>query len=161
YSQLPLWAPSPVPEVNTREVPKAMEPEDIRAVIDGFPHAASAAIRAGVDGVEINAGQYSLVRQFLSGLTNQRNDEWGQDKSAFAREVLLATRGAAGADAIVGLRLSCDELAPWAGIVPEAATEIAAELVDAGAVDYVTVVRGSIFTVPATRPDGHTPPGFN
>jgi mycofactocin system FadH/OYE family oxidoreductase 1 len=161
YSQLPLWAPSRVPEVNTREVPKAMEPDDIRKVIDGFAHAASAAIGAGMDGVEINAGQHSLVRQFLSGLTNQRDDEWGQDRLSFAREVLVATRFAAGAEAIVGLRLSCDELAPWAGIVPEAATEIAVELVDAGAVDLVTVVRGSIFTVSATRPDGHTPPGFN
>ena len=161
YSQLPLWAPSRVPEVNTREVPKSMEPDDIRAVIDGFAYATSAALRAGMDGVEINAGQHSLVRQFLSGLTNQRYDEWGQDRLAFAREVLMATRRAAGAEAIIGLRLSCDELAPWAGIVPEAATEIAPELADAGAVDYVTVVRGSIFTVSATRPDGHTPPGFN
>ena len=118
-------------------------------------------MRAGVDGVEINAGQHSLVRQFLSGLTNQRDDEWGQDRLLFAREVLAATRRAAGDEAIVGLRLSCDELAPWAGIVPEAATQLAVELVRAGVVDYVTVVRGSIFTVSATRPDGHTPPGFN
>jgi 2,4-dienoyl-CoA reductase (NADPH2) len=161
YSQLPLWAPSRVPEVNSREVPKAMEPDDILAVIDGFAQAASAALRAGMDGVEINAGQHSLVRQFLSGLTNQRDDEWGHDRLSFAREVLAATRRAAGAEAIVGVRLSCDELAPWAGIVPVAATEIAVELVDAGAVDYVTVVRGSIFTVSATRPDGHVPPGFN
>jgi 2,4-dienoyl-CoA reductase (NADPH2) len=161
YSQLPLWAPSRVPEVNSREVPKAMEPEDIRAVIDGFASAATAAVQAGVDGVEINAGQHSLVRQFLSGLTNQRDDEWGTDRLSFARAVLAATRRATGDDAIVGLRLSCDELAPWAGIVPEAASQIAVELVEAGALDYVTVVRGSIFTVSATRPDGHTPTGFN
>ena len=87
------------------------------------------------------------MRQFLSGLTNQRDDEWGEDRLAFAREVLVATRRAAGVDAIVGLRLSCDELAPWAGIVPEAATQLAVDLAAAGAVDYVTVVRGSIFTV--------------
>jgi 2,4-dienoyl-CoA reductase (NADPH2) len=161
YSQLPLWAPSRVPEVNSREVPKAMEPEDIAAVVDGFARASRLAIDAGTDGVEINAGQHSLVRQFLSGLTNQRDDEWGGDRLAFAREVLIATRRAAGVDAIVGLRLSCDELAPWAGIVPEAATQLAVELAAAGALDYITVVRGSIFTVAATRPDGHTAPGFN
>jgi 2,4-dienoyl-CoA reductase (NADPH2) len=161
YSQLPLWAPSNVPEVNSREVPKAMEPDDISAVVDGFARATAMAIGSGVDGVEINAGQHSLVRQFLSGLTNQRVDEWGQDRLSFARDVLVATRRAAGDSAIVGLRLSCDELAPWAGIVPEAAAEIAGELVRAGAVDYVTVVRGAIFTVSATRPDGHTAPGFN
>jgi len=160
YSQLPLWAPSRVPEVNSREVPKAMEPADIGAVIDAFARATTAALQAGMDGVEINAGQHSLVRQFLSGLTNHRDDAWGQDRLLLARDVLAAVRGVAG-DAIVGLRLSCDELAPWAGIVPEAAAELALELVRAGAVNYLTVVRGSIFTVAATRPDGHTPPGFN
>jgi 2,4-dienoyl-CoA reductase (NADPH2) len=161
YSQLPMWAPSRVPEVNSREVPKAMEPEDIRAVIDGFARAATIAVDAGVDGVEVNVGQHSLVRQFLSGLTNQRDDEWGNDRLLFAREVLGAVRSAVGHDAIVGIRLSCDELAPWAGVVPEAAAQLAVELVGAGALHYVTVVRGSIFTVSATRPDGHTPPGFN
>jgi len=161
YSQLPLWAPSNVPEVNSREVPKPMEADNIAAVIDAFARSTAIAIESDVDGVEINAGQHSLVRQFLSGLTNQRADQWGQDRLSFARDVLVATRRAAGPSAIVGLRLSCDELAPWAGIVPEAAAEIAGELVRAGAVDYVTVVRGAIFTVSATRPDGHMTPGFN
>jgi 2,4-dienoyl-CoA reductase (NADPH2) len=161
YSQLPMWAPSRVPEVNSREVPKEMEPADVAAVVEGFGRAAQAAMRAGVDGVEVNAGQHSLVRQFLSGLTNQREDEWGQDHARFGRDVLRAVRANAGDDAIVGLRLSCDELAPWAGIVPGAAGALAVELVEAGAVDYLTVVRGAIFTVSATRPDGHTPPGFN
>jgi 2,4-dienoyl-CoA reductase-like NADH-dependent reductase (Old Yellow Enzyme family) len=80
YSQLPLWAPSRVPEVNSREVPKWMEAADIEAVVAGFATAASLAVEAGCDGVEINAGQHSLVRQFLSGLTNHRGDEWGQDR---------------------------------------------------------------------------------
>ncbi len=45
-----------------------------------------------MDGVEVNAGQHSLVRQFLSGLTNLRDDEWGADRLHFARTVLTATR---------------------------------------------------------------------
>ena len=159
YSQAPLWAPSRVPEVNTREVPKWMEPEDIAAVIDGFTAATNAAIDADLDGVEINAGQHSLVRQFLSGLTNQRGDEWGHDRLLFARQVIDAVRASAG-DRIVGLRLSCDELAPWAGITPDMAPEIAAALV-AGGLDYVVVTRGSIYSVEKTRPDFHEPTGFN
>ena len=43
YHQRPLWAPSRVPEVNTREVPKWMEANDIDAVIDGFASAAELA----------------------------------------------------------------------------------------------------------------------
>jgi 2,4-dienoyl-CoA reductase (NADPH2) len=160
YSQRPLWAPSRVPEVNSREVPKWMEPEDIDATVAGFAAATRVAAQAGVDGVEVNAGQHSLVRQFLSGLTNQRDDEWGQDRARFARVVLGEVRRAAGPDTIVGLRLSCDELAPWAGITPEMAPGIAAELVACG-VDYVVVVRGSIFSVSMTRPDFHEAAGFN
>ncbi|MGA0879387.1 MAG: mycofactocin system FadH/OYE family oxidoreductase 1 [Ilumatobacteraceae bacterium] len=163
YSQAPLWAPARVPEVNTREVPKWMEPEDIAAVVDGFGAATTTALRAGCDGVEINAGQHSLIRQFLSGLTNHRSDEWGTDRLHFARQVVMAVRAAADAVApgsIIGLRLSCDELAPWAGITPEMAPEIARELVALG-LHYVVVVRGSIFSVEQTRPDFHVPSGFN
>jgi len=158
YSQQPLLAPSRVPEVNTREVPKAMEAEDIDAVTGGFGAAARLAVSAGMDGVEVNAGQHSLVRQFLSGLTNQRQDGYGEDRLRFAREVMERVRDGAGG-ALVGLRLSCDELAPWAGITPEAALDILAGLHPYA--DYVVVVRGSIYSVSATRPDGHTPPGFN
>ena len=160
YSQAPLWAPSRVPETNTREVPKWMESDDIAAVIDGFRHAAKLAADADLDGVEINAGQHSLVRQFLSGLTNQRDDEWGTDRLAFARQVIAAARDGAGGERIVGLRLSCDELAPWAGITPDMAPDIARALASAG-IDYLVVTRGSIFSAEKTRPDFHEPTGFN
>ena len=116
------------------------------------------AVSAGMDGVEVNAGQHSLVRQFLSGLTNPRQDGYGEDRQQFAREVLESVRDASGG-ALVGLRLSCDELAPWAGITPDSALDILAGLHLYA--DYVVVVRGSIYSVSATRPDGHTPPGFN
>jgi mycofactocin system FadH/OYE family oxidoreductase 1 len=159
YSQAALWAPSRVPEVNSREVPKWMEADDVAAVIAGFADAAGRAVRAGCDGVEINAGQHSLIRQFLSGLTNHRGDEWGEDRLRFATSVVDAVRAAVG-DAVVGLRLSCDELAPWAGITPEMAPDIAARLAGHG-LDHIVVVRGSIFSAEKTRPDFHEPPGFN
>lgn len=157
YSQRELWGPSNVPDVASREVPKAMEPEDVATVVDVFAAAAALARRCGLDGVEINAGQHSLIRQFLSGLTNLREDGYGE-RPRLAREVLSAVRAAV-PDGIVGLRLSCDELAPWAGITPEQAGHLAVELSDA--VDYLAVVRGSAMATAATRPDGHTPPGFN
>ena len=159
YHQRELWAPSRMPEVNSREVPKWMEVADITAVVGGFAAAASLAVAAGSDGVEINAGQHSLVRQFLSGLTNQRGDEWGADRLLFAKQVIRAVRAVVG-DKIVGLRLSCDELAPWAGITPEMAPGLASELVAEG-IDYLVVVRGSIYSVDKTRADFHEPAGYN
>ena len=112
---------------------------------------------SGLDGVEINAGQYSLLRQFQSGLTNQRGDDYGQDRLLLTERVLRAVREALGTGRVLGLRLCCDELAPWAGVTPEMAAEQAVRL--AGQVDYLVVVRGSIYSVPATRPDLHTEPG--
>lgn len=106
--------------------------------------------------MEINAGQFSLLRQFLSGLTNQRGDDWCEDKGKLLREVLTAVKGVLG-NGILGLRLSCDELAPWAGVTPEHAVELVRSL----DVDYLAVVCGSAMGTSATRPDLHTEPGFN
>ena len=158
YSQAALWAPSPVPQNNDREVPKVMEPDDVVAVVAGFREATGIARSAGMDGVEINAGQWSLVRQFLSGLTNQRVDEYGEDKIRLLREIIEACRSALGGG-VLGLRLSADELAPWAGITPESAAGIVDAVADA--VDYLVIEKGSIYSAHATRPDGHTEPGFN
>ena len=157
WNQREMWAPSAVPEVVSREVPKVMEQRDIDAVVRGFADAAKMAVDSGMHGVEINAGQFSLVRQFLSGLTNMRTDAYGQDKLRFAREALEAVRSSI-PNAIVALRLSVDELAPWAGIVPESGAEIARNL--SPLVDLITVTRGSIFSNWATQPDGHIEPGF-
>ena len=163
YSQLPLWAPSPVPEVNSREMPKEMEEEDIAAVIDGFAAAAGYAMASGLDGVEINAGQDSLIRQFISPLTNQRGDDYGgslDNRLRFARAVLERVRTAVGRDAVVGLRLPGDEYAPWAGIKPEDAAEIADLLAGDGMIDFISVTSGSIYSGHMTRPGLYAPAGF-
>jgi NADH:flavin oxidoreductase/NADH oxidase family protein/FAD-dependent oxidoreductase family protein len=107
----------------------------------------------------VQAGQHSLLRQFLSGLTNTRDDGYGTDRQRLLREVLRAVREALGPDRVLGLRLACDELAPWAGITADLAVEVARAL--APAVDYLVPVRGSGLSVSATRPDLHTEPGFN
>jgi mycofactocin system FadH/OYE family oxidoreductase 1 len=158
YSQRALWGPSRFPDPATREVPQEMEHDELAAVVAGFAEAARLAVSAGLAGVEINAGQFSLLRQFLSGLTNTRQDEYGTDRLLLARQVLGAVRAAVGPDPIVGLRLGCDELAPWAGITPEMAPEMARQL--AAPVDYMVAVRAPAFDVGGTRPDGHTEPGF-
>lgn len=159
YSQSALWAPSRVPDVASRELPMELEVAQIRTVVDSFAAAAAVAVSSGMDGVELDAGQYSLLRQFTSGLTNQRGDEYGSDRTRLLREVIDAVREALGQSRVLGLRLSCDELAPWAGITPEEAAVIAGDL--AGSVDYLVPVRGSAMSTSATRPDLHTEPGFN
>jgi 2,4-dienoyl-CoA reductase-like NADH-dependent reductase (Old Yellow Enzyme family) len=96
--------------------------------IEGFRQAARYAGDGGLDGVEINAGQDSLIRQFLSPLTNQRTiSTAARWRTGYASPVrsFESVRNELGRAAIVGLRLVGDEYAPWAGIKPEDAAEIA------------------------------------
>ncbi|SNS84217.1 mycofactocin system FadH/OYE family oxidoreductase 1 [Geodermatophilus pulveris] len=159
HAQTALWAPSAVPDVVTREVPVAMEQPDVDALVAGFAAGTRVAVAAGVDGVEVDAGARSLLRQFLSGLTNARADGYGADRARLLREVLAAVRGSLGPGRVLALRLSCDEEAPWAGITPALAVRHVREL--APLVDLLVVVRGSGLAPSAYRPDGHVPPGFN
>ncbi len=159
FSQQVMWAPSRVADVVTREPPAELDEDGIGALVAAFSWAAVEAVSAGLDGVEVDSGVWSLLRQFQSGLTNQRSDGYGEDRLRLSREVLAGVRRAVGAERIVALRLSCDELAPWAGITPEQAFEAVAAL--APGVDLLTVVRGGPYSTSAYRPDGHTPPSFN
>jgi 2,4-dienoyl-CoA reductase (NADPH2) len=159
YSQSVLWAPSPVADVASREMPMEMGRAEIDALVDGFASAAHGAVAAGVDGVEVDAGPLSILRQFHSGLTNRRTDAYGEDRLRLTGDVLHAVRQAVGPDRLVALRLSCDELAPWAGVTPEHAALHVDALADR--VDLVVVVRGGPYSSTAYRPDAHTAAGFN
>jgi 2,4-dienoyl-CoA reductase (NADPH2) len=159
YSQRVMWAPSRVADVVSREPPADLDEEGIEAIVAAFARAAAGAAGCGLDGVEIDAGAWSLLRQFHSGLTNLRADAYGEDRLLLTRRVLDAVRRAVGPGLILALRLSCDELAPWAGVTPEHAAEAVAAL--APVVDLLTVVRAGPYSTSAYRPDGHTTRNFN
>jgi 2,4-dienoyl-CoA reductase (NADPH2) len=156
YSQHALWAPSPVADAVSRELPTVMEETEIALLTAGFAAAARLAVASGCAGVEIEAGDRSVLRQFLSGITNQRSDDYGSDRARLLREVIAAVRDAV-PGAVVALRLSCDELAPWAGVTPEHALALVPTL----DVDLLTVVRAGPYAGSAYRPDSHAPEGFN
>lgn len=149
HHQRELWAPSAVPDVATREVPKAMELEDIRAVISGFALVAQHAVRGEADGIELQVSDRSLLRQFLSPLTNQRSDAYGgslENRLRFLQETIEAVAAVLQGRFVLGVRLCVDELAPWAGLTPEQGVEIARRLAETGRVHYLTVTMGSILS---------------
>lgn len=159
YSRSALWGPSRVANVETREMPMLMARAEIDAIVEGFASSARRAIDSGMDGVELDAGPRSLLRQFHSGLTNVRTDAYGNDRLRLSREVLAAVRDTVGNDHVVSLRLSCDELAPWAGITPDDAEIHARDL--APWLDLLVVVRGGPMSTSSYRPDFHEETGFN
>jgi 2,4-dienoyl-CoA reductase-like NADH-dependent reductase (Old Yellow Enzyme family) len=149
HHQHEMWAPSPVPDVASRETPKEMELADIRAVIDGFAQVARTVTRVGAKGVELQIADSSLLRQFLSPLTNQRSDRYGgelDNRLCFVQETLEAVEAAIGTHSVLGVRFCADELAPWAGLTPEQSLEIVRLLTATGRIDYITVTMGSILS---------------
>ncbi|WP_225233486.1 mycofactocin system FadH/OYE family oxidoreductase 1 [Klenkia terrae] len=159
WTQAPLWGPSREPDVVSRQVPVPMGSAECAALVAGFAGAAATAVAAGLDGVEVDAGPRSLLRQFLSALTNHRDDVHGTDRSRLLREVLAAVRAAQGPDRVLALRLSVDESAPWAGLTPEGCRPLVAEL--APLVDLLTLVRGSALDQAAYRPTASRTPRFH
>ncbi len=88
--------------------PRALDTDEIPALVATYARAAQNAIAAGFDGVEVHAGNGYLLDQFLRSSTNQRNDAYGGSKEKRARlllEVLDAVAAAIGNER-VGLRLS-------------------------------------------------------
>jgi N-ethylmaleimide reductase len=89
-------------------VPRAIETDEIPAVIDEYVTAARNAIEAGLDGVEVHAANGYLIHQFLAPGSNQRSDEYGgspANRARFGIEVTRAVAEAIGAER-VGIRIS-------------------------------------------------------
>ncbi|QJY50540.1 mycofactocin system FadH/OYE family oxidoreductase 2 [Pseudonocardia broussonetiae] len=109
HSRRPVLAPSPVPDPLFREVPVELDAAGIARIVDGYAATAARCVAGGFDGVEVQAAHSSLVRQFLSPLTNRRTDAYGRDRNRFLLEVVDAVRDAIGPDRVLGVRLCGDE----------------------------------------------------
>ncbi len=90
------------------ETPRALEVQEIAAIVKEYARAAENAIDAGFDGVEIHSANGYLLDQFLRDGTNKREDEYGgsiENRSRFLFDVIKAVTEQIGADK-TGLRLS-------------------------------------------------------
>jgi len=89
-------------------VPEAMTDEDIAAVTVEYESAAERAMAAGFDGVELHAANGYLLEQFLSPVSNIREDGYGgsvTNRCRFVLEVVAAVANTIGKDK-TGIRLS-------------------------------------------------------
>ncbi|GEL21099.1 oxidoreductase [Pseudonocardia sulfidoxydans NBRC 16205] len=107
------WSASPLRWTSGAQVPRAMGRRDLDTVVDAFGAAATRMQLAGLDGLEVHLGHGHLLQQFLSPVTNRRDDEYGgslENRMRLTRRVLGAVRGAT--DLPVGIRISADEFLP-------------------------------------------------
>jgi 2,4-dienoyl-CoA reductase (NADPH2) len=99
----------------TKEEPRALAKDEIIDLEEKYAAAAVRCKKAGVDGVEIIASAGYLICQFLSPLTNRRDDEYGgsfENRARFGREVIAKVRSAVGPDYPVTMRVSGNEFIP-------------------------------------------------
>jgi mycofactocin system FadH/OYE family oxidoreductase 2 len=159
-SRLPVWGPSSGSDPLFRETCKQMEIEEIRECIEYFAKSAAHAVEGGFDGIELQLGHSSLIRQFLSPATNFREDEYGgsfENRLRFALEVIDAVRKAVGADFTLGVRLNADEMHPRGGLTLEDAKNIAVRLEETGQLDFMDLSLGTFHNLYLVEGSMHTP----
>ncbi len=140
-----IVAPTALPIGEGWLVPRALDEAGILRVRDAFVETAERALRAGFDAIELHMAHGYLLHQFLSPLTNRRNDAWGGDAEGRMRLPLEVARGVRGvwpADRPLFARISAVDGAEG-GLELEDQVAFARRLGEAG-VDVVDCSSGGI-----------------
>lgn len=142
-------APSPVAldlgaQSNRFALPRAMSADDIDEVKRRFVTTALLAERAGFTGVQIHAAHGYLLSQFLSPLSNHRQDAWGgslQNRARLLLDIVQAVRAAVAPQFAVSVKLNSADF-QRGGFSPDDARAVVQMLAPLG-VDLVELSGGS------------------
>ncbi|HEX6691160.1 MAG TPA: hypothetical protein VF110_08455, partial [Burkholderiales bacterium] len=135
-------APSPIPFADGWHVPHELSAGELKKLVEAFVGSALRAKRIGFDAVELHSSHGYLLHQFLSPLSNQRSDSYGQNRMQFPLEVARAVRDTWPKERALGARISGSD---WmeGGLGPDDAVAYAKELKRIG-YDYVCVSSGAM-----------------
>ncbi|WP_444756628.1 NADPH dehydrogenase NamA [Pseudomonas sp. A014] len=151
-------APSAIPFTEQSPVPRALEIQEIAALVKEFGKAARRALEAGFDVLEIHAAHGYLLNEFLSPLSNTRTDEYGGDakrRYRFVREIIDEVKQVWG-DRPLFVRISSNDYAEG-GNTPESFLEYGFWMKEQG-VDLIDCSSGGIKMVKvATFPNYQVP----
>ncbi|NMP79929.1 NADH:flavin oxidoreductase/NADH oxidase family protein [Pseudoalteromonas arctica] len=132
-------------------VPKAMTQTDIDDVITRFTQTALQAEKAGFNGVQIHAAHGYLLAQFLSPLTNKRDDKWGgslQNRARLLLEITRSIKAACSPTLSVSVKLNSADF-QRGGFEPSDA-QVVVDLLNELNVDFVELSGGS-YEAPAMQ----------
>jgi 2,4-dienoyl-CoA reductase-like NADH-dependent reductase (Old Yellow Enzyme family) len=150
----PTEAPSAVAFVPGNHAPAALDRDGLSRIRDAFAASAVRAARLGIDGVQLHGAHGYLLHQFLSPLSNRRDDEYGgslENRMRFPIEVFDAVRAAFPSDRAVTMRLSGTDWVPGGWDVEQ--TVAFARVLEAHGCDGVHVSSGGL------HPDQQIPIG--
>jgi 2,4-dienoyl-CoA reductase-like NADH-dependent reductase (Old Yellow Enzyme family) len=124
-------------------MPQALTRDGIQEVIDAFAAAARRACQAGFRVVEVHAAHGYLMHEFLSPLSNKREDDYGgsfENRTRLCREVVAAVRSAWPEELPLFIRISATD---WVegGWTIEESVRLAGEVKEMG-VDLVDCSSG-------------------
>jgi len=105
-------APSAIPMGDGELVPRALSRAEIKALVAKFADSARRAARIGFDAIELHSAHGYLLHEFLSPLSNRRDDEYGgtlDNRMRFPLEVFAAVRAAWPEHKPLGVRVSCTD----------------------------------------------------
>ncbi|MEU5837557.1 NADH:flavin oxidoreductase [Streptomyces diacarni] len=118
---------------------------DLKRIVRNHAEAATMAVEAGFDAVEIHLGHNYLASSFLSPRINHRKDEYGgslDNRARFPREIARAVRAAVGKRIAVIAKLNMDDGVPG-GFWLDEAIPVARRLESDGSLDAVELTVGS------------------
>ncbi|TYO95032.1 2,4-dienoyl-CoA reductase-like NADH-dependent reductase (Old Yellow Enzyme family) [Geothermobacter ehrlichii] len=137
-------APSEVKDATSPDLPRAMDQQDIREIVAAFAAGAGRAKLAGFDGVQLHGAHGYLINQFLSPLTNLRQDSYGgslENRMRFLQDVYAAVRQEIGPSFPVTIKLTAADNIEG-GITLEEAVTVARSL-DEWGIDAIEVSSGT------------------
>ncbi len=113
-------APSAIPFYEKDRAPLELTTDEIQRLVEAFRLAAKRALAAGFDVLELHGAHGYLINEFLSPLTNQRQDEYGgsfENRLRFLKEIIAAVRLEWPEELPLFLRISASDWAEggWTG----------------------------------------------
>jgi 2,4-dienoyl-CoA reductase-like NADH-dependent reductase (Old Yellow Enzyme family) len=154
-------APSAIAHADGEAPPAALDGAGLARIRDAFAAAAKRAQRIGIDALELHCAHGYLLHEFLSPISNRRDDAYGgtlANRMRYPLEVFDAVRAAWPDDRPLGVRISAVDWVDGGWTLDES-IEFARELAKRG-VDWVDVSSAGVSPrqrITATGPGVHVP----
>jgi 2,4-dienoyl-CoA reductase-like NADH-dependent reductase (Old Yellow Enzyme family) len=146
-------APSAVPFspllATTFATPRELHEDEILDIIQRFAESARICEKAGFEGVQLHGAHGYLISQFLSPITNKRQDQWGgsiENRMRFLLEIYKAVRSKTSEQFIVSVKLNSADF-QRGGITEEEVIQVF-KAIDAAGIDLIEV-SGGTYEAPA------------